>query len=85
MDQENNFSFRGEGHQQAGRKPSNLFINFVAAPPNPTSKDFAVVSRYTRKGSNLFFKKRISLQDALRCNPVKIPLLDGRCLLLAID
>lgn len=28
---------------------------------------------------------QISLQDAIKCNPVKVPLLDGRQVLLAID
>ena len=85
MDHFNNVSYRGEGHQQAGRKASNLFINFIATGPNPASSDFAVTSCYSRKLNNLFYKKRITLQEALRCTPVKIPLLDGRSCILSID
>ena len=85
MDAECNFTYKGEGNQQPGRPASNLFVNFVYVPPNPASKDFNVTCRYSRFKKDLFYKKRISLQDAIRCNPVKIPLLDGRQVLLAID
>lgn len=85
MEQTDNFTYKDEGHQQPGRSTSNLYINFVAVPPNPSSNDFGVTCRYTRKGSNLFFKKRITLQEALSCAPVKIPMLDGRIKHLGLD
>lgn len=85
MDPNNNQKFRGEGHQQPGRPASNLYVNFLAAPPNPKSADFHVTSRYRRSGANLMYRQRITLQDAILCKPVKIPLLDGRTILLAID
>jgi len=31
------------------------------------------------------YRQQITLQDAILCKPVKIPLLDGRTILLAID
>ena len=31
------------------------------------------------------YRQRITLQDAILCKPVKVPLLDGRTILLAID
>lgn len=33
----------------------------------------------------MIYKHRITLQEAIKCQPVKIPLLDGRNILLAID
>ena len=38
-----------------------------------------------RKKSDLIYRHKITLQDAIKCQPVKIPLLDGRSVLLAID
>ena len=54
-------------------------------PPHPHSKDVRITSRYSRFKKDLFYKKKITLQEAIRCTPVKIPLLDGRQILLAID
>ena len=31
------------------------------------------------------YRHKITLQEAIKCEPVKIPLLDGRVILLAID
>ena len=81
----NDFTFKGEGHQQHGRQASNLFVNFVQIPPQPGQKDFGVQSRYSRNKQDLFFRKKISLQEAINCVPMKIPTLDGRQLLLPID
>ena len=85
MDIHDNYRYNGEGHQQAGQKSSNLYVNFQLAPPNWRSDDFEVTSRYTRQANDLHYKKRIALQDAIKCNPVKIPLLNGKTILLAID
>ena len=85
MDPNNNFTYKGEGHQQPGRPASNLYVNFVNAPPLPQSKDYDVTSRYSRSKNDLFYSKKITLQEAIQCTPVKIPLLDGRQILLAID
>lgn len=46
MNMECNYSYRGEGNQQPGRPASNLFINFVDAPNNTRTQDFAVTCRY---------------------------------------
>ena len=35
--------------------------------------------------NDLIYRHRISLQDAIQCTPVKVPLLDGRYVLLSID
>lgn len=78
MDVNDNFKYIGEGHQQPGQKPSNLYVNFQQMPPNPNSADYEVASRYTRSKDDLFYTKRINLQDAIRCQPVKIPLLNGK-------
>ena len=85
MDILNKYSYIGEGHQQPGRDPSNLYINFVNTAVDSSSPDFKVAERYTRMKNDLLYKHKITLQDALQCSPVKIPLLDGRQILLAID
>ena len=85
MDVQNSYSFVGEGHQQPGRSPSNLYIYFKYEPTDSSSPDFKVTQRYTRMKNDLLYRHKISLQDALLCSPVKIPLLDGRQILLAID
>ena len=56
MDQNSNFVYKGEGHEQPGRGASNLFINFVAVPHHASTPDFAVTSRYTRVNRDLYFK-----------------------------
>ena len=58
-------------------------FNLVA--PDPKSKDYAVTSRYQRKGDDLFYKHPIQLESAIKCMSVKIPLLDGRIVHLALD
>lgn len=85
MEQEQTLSFKGEGHQIPGQPASNLFISFVEVPPHPSTEDFNVTSCYRRNKNDLFFRKEISLQEAINCRPVKIPLLNGRKILLAID
>ena len=56
MDQNDNFTFKGEGHQQPGRPNSNLFINFVQAPGHSEDEN-----RYSRKARDLFYRKRVTL------------------------
>ena len=85
MDIHNTFTFEGEGHQQPGRKPSNLFVSFVLSPLDPRAKDFQLMSRYQRIRNDLLYRHRITLQEAIQCKPVKVPLLDGRQVLLSID
>ena len=85
MTMHNNYTFKGEGHQQPGQNPSNLYVNFQLVAPDARSPDYPVTSRYGRKGDDLFYRHPITLQDSIQCKPVKIPLLDGRVTLLAID
>ena len=54
-------------------------------PPNATSNDFEVTRRYQRIKNDLIYRHKITLQEAIQCKPVKIPLLDGGQALLAID
>jgi DnaJ-class molecular chaperone len=44
-----------------------------------------VTCRYHRLRNDLIYRHKITLQEAIKCQPVKIPLLDGRTILLAID
>jgi DnaJ homolog subfamily B member 4 len=79
------FMYRGEGHQQPGSVPGDIKVTFKLVEPTEVSKDFAVTSRYSRKGDDLFYKHPIKLENAIKCLPVKIPLLDGRLVHLALD
>ena len=85
MDIHDNYKYVGEGHQQPGQRNSNLYVNFQLAPPNWKADDYETQCRYTREKNDLYYKKKITLQDAIKCNPVKIPLLNGKTILLAID
>lgn len=85
MDMHCNQMFVGEGHQQPGQRSSNLYVNFQPMPPNATSNDFEVTRRYQRIKNDLIYRHKITLQEAIQCKPVKIPLLDGGQALLAID
>lgn len=85
MDPECNFTFISEGHQQPGRPASNLFVNFVAVPHHESTPDYHITSKYSRFKQDLFYKKEITLQDAINCRPAKIPLLDGRSVMLSND
>ena len=85
MDVHCNQVFEGDGHQQPGQKASSLYVNFQPIAPNRTSSDFEVTRRYQRIKNDLIYRHKITLQEAIHCKPVKIPLLDGTQALLAID
>lgn len=85
MDVDSKQHFMGEGHQQPGQNASNLYVNFQLMAPNPSSSDFEVTRRYQRIRNDLVYRHKITLQEAIHCKPVKIPLLDGGQALLAID
>ena len=61
MEHYNNYMYRGEGHEQPGREPSNLYVNFQSIPPDPKSPDYPVTSRYSRKGDDLFYRHPLKL------------------------
>ena len=56
MDVSNSYTFAGEGHDQPGRKPSNLYIHFENAPADSSTPDYSVTKRYTRMNNDLLYK-----------------------------
>jgi DnaJ-class molecular chaperone len=85
MNDQTAFTFKGEGHQQQGHPFSNLYIDFLTVSPSPSSADYSFTSRYSRVKNDLFYKHKITLQEAISCQPVKIPFLDGRMVILSMD
>ena len=58
---------------------------FQLIPPYTNNPDYHIISRYSRLRNDLMYRHKITLQDAIRCTPQKIPLLNGGTVLLAID
>lgn len=89
MNHQTTFTFKGEGHQQPGHKPSDLFVCLELVPPNPSSRDYYINSRYTLNHKNsfkdLYYYHAITLQEAIECKPVKVPLLSGESIMLPVD
>jgi len=72
----------GEGNQQAKHPATNLNISFKQVASEAGSN----ASNFERKnGNGLVYRHKLSLNDALQCQPVKMTTMDGRKLLIAID
>jgi DnaJ-class molecular chaperone len=63
------------GNERFGHKPSKLIVSV---------KEIADHS-YIRKGDNLIYKHKVTLEQALQSEPVQIKTLDGRVLNVALD
>ena len=89
MNHKTTFTFKGEGHQQPGHSPSDLFISLELVPPAPSSQDYYINSRYQLNHKNsyrdLYYYHAITLQEAIECKPVKVPLLNGSSIMLPMD
>lgn len=83
MSDGDSLNFVGEGHQ--GWPSSDLKVIFKMVDADPESENYEVASRYTRKGDDLYYRCPVNLAGTIRCLPVKIPLLDGRLIPLALD
>ena len=82
MEVSKKMTFAGKGNQQAKRPATNLNISFRQVK----SAEGSNAARFERKnGSDLLYRHRISLNDALQCRPVQMRTLDGRPLLVALD
>lgn len=68
-------SFAGKGNEAEGHKPSKLVIKFAQVPHE----------NFRRKDNDLIYTQKISLEDALLSQPVKIKALDGRNIVCTID
>ena len=61
MDVGNSYAFVGEGHEQPGRSPSNLYINFELAEADKSSDDFNITKKYKRIKNDLLYRHKITL------------------------
>ena len=80
----NSLTFKGEGHQSAHEKNTDLIVTFDEFLP-VFHPNLDILVRYRRSGYNLIYTYTISLRDALNTIPIKIKTLDGRTLLVAND
>jgi DnaJ-class molecular chaperone len=53
--------------------------------PDPRDHNYGMLTRYKRKEDDLVYHHRITLQQAINCEPAKIPTLDGRILSISLD
>ncbi|MFN9908137.1 MAG: DnaJ C-terminal domain-containing protein, partial [bacterium] len=67
--------FFSKGNEAEGHNPSALVIKF-----KQTSH-----SNYNRKGNDLIYTHKITLEEALLSQPVKIKALDGRVIIVTVD
>lgn len=67
--------FANKGNEAEGHKASSLIIKFVQTPSDT----------YRRKNNDLIYTHKISLEEALLSQPVKIRALDGRTIITTID
>ena len=64
-------------------------MNLQLVSPHPNSADFGITSCYNinfkDNRKNLYYRHRISLQEAIECKPMRIPLLNGKVIMMPID
>lgn len=85
--QNNTLTFKGEGHLMK-KYHSDLVVNFVEsndALKLTQPKQHKLLQHYHRKGNDLIFTAKISLQNAINTEPVKVETLDGRLLSVPVD
>jgi len=70
---EHHVSFNGEGNEMPGAMAGDFIVKFNVEPS----------SRFERKGADLYFKKKISLYEALTGCAFHIEQLDGKKILIA--
>lgn len=67
--------FKEQGNEDIDRKKTDLIFKIEEIPH----------AMYERKGNDLIYKAKISLESALQCEPIEITTLDNRHLLIGID
>jgi DnaJ-class molecular chaperone len=62
-------------------------VNFCDAILNPADAgiNYDLLIRYRRKHNDLIYVHTVTLKQAINCEPIKVPTLDGRTLLISID
>lgn len=68
-------TFSNKGHEAEGYKPSKLIVHFAQIAHET----------YRRKDNDLIYTYKISLEDALLSQPLKVKALDGRIILATVD
>lgn len=70
---------RREGNEQPGYEPTDLIIRLKAENNGNSSCPF------TRLGDDLIYTHKMSLQDAIRCKPMRISTMDGKVIRIPVD
>ena len=68
-------TFTNKGNEAEGHKPSRLVVHFQQIAND----------NFRRKDNDLIYTHKISLEEALLSQPIKIKALDGRTLITTID
>lgn len=68
-------SFSSKGNEAEGHKPSKLIVKIVQAPHESMR----------RKDNDLIYTHKVTLEQALLSEPVKLKALDGRNIIATID
>lgn len=76
------FKFKGEGHQQYKREPTDLIVTLVEGR---SDSDSEAVKATHRHGNDLIYTCPVTLQQALRAEPAIVHTLDGRLIKLPLD
>lgn len=75
--------FKGEGNEQYRRPSTDLVLTLVDEATE--AGDSPTVLATKRKGNDLIYTCKITLQQALKAEPASIETLDGRILRVAVD
>ena len=66
-----------EGNEQPGYEPTDLIIRLKAADNCDCT--------FKRLGDDLLYTHKMSLQDAIRCKPMRITTMDGKVIRVPVD
>jgi DnaJ-class molecular chaperone len=80
--------FKGEGHEQYKREATDLVITLVdrpAAAEESANSATPSVRDTRRKGNDLIYTSRVTLQEALKAEPAIVHTLDGRLIKVPVD
>jgi DnaJ-class molecular chaperone len=76
--------FKGEGNEQRLGPATDLIISHVLFyPKEGTTAD--LLKRYKRRGNDLIYTHRLSLEQNFEGAPVRVETLDGKVLMVSVD
>jgi DnaJ-class molecular chaperone len=73
--EENILVFDNRGHEEHANVTSKLIVNFKQTPHDS----------FKRKGNDLYYTQRLTLEQAILSHPISIKTLDGRTILVTLD